>query len=1175
MLKKLLPVALGILLAAVFTAGCGGGGGGAGGVGGTMNNGQVNGKVTLPGYEGAGRVAGGGGARLAMAPLPREGFQIAQGTTVQACVLNDSGQVTTECYSGTLTPSATEPSEASFTISNLPTDEENMIVQVIPPGSTDPLVEAIVPAVLTGTDAANNPVYVTFETDAEADIAKALIAELKAANVADPVGELDIIQLKETITPDMALSADFFDSTRRGQVVSGIAQSLRKAHETLRAQLKAAGAGDTDIPAIMKQIAKEEMKKELLLEKAHYEGVSVDSIASQLEAIEQAISSKKETVMEAIAGLTPANLGLQEDGAVFDAAAEMAADAFNDDVSGTLATACAGCDASLVNLVEAIGEAQSLLNDIREKLIVLLPPATMEGAMPVPPPLKILAHTLQIDWAIIEGQMRLVQDAKRKLEAALSDPTADPNVVREEFDRTIKNVRDALLTVYVGLSYEAITSIETKLDAAQAKVVTALDAAALTPTVMNTFHADVDAAFANLDTYVPAQPNGVTLTAEQRSRLLWAIRDIFIHTTIHLPPHILKPKDGDSDGCPDFIDTDDTSAAVSNCPKPADVQPQETTLTDSDSDGYPDRIEQDFGTDPSDATSHPDDVAGTDPVFCIALAGAACPLPKPSDGVDNDGDGSVDEELPDGIDNDGNNGIDEDIMNPENVPMAKVSGTILYNNAPVESAYAGLFLSPDFMGAQPVNGGGPTGADGKFTIVGVKPGTYFVAGFKDVNLDGMPTPDCDAFGFYGTEVTDPSGAKKYVALPLDVPFGTSSVTIDKIVVVKQASTTCAPVTVTNAGAVSGTVKKADGSAVPGAGVSAIVPPNSTTMPPAVPAPTSTDANGAFTIQKVPAGMWEIVTFIERATSTGTTDIKRLSQIVTVTANATATVNFVLMDEAPPCSLTTTACPAHSFLNFECGCVCEMGYKPVISTTTGALVSCEVPPATCNLSCTGDNEILLGDICECGCLMGYVRVYIPDATGLMTPKCVGPVGSIGGQAADANGNGVPGAGIHLYCIPSTADLASHCDAALQMGYQPPQDIVTDETGKFFVGAVPVGKWDVKAVSLQMQKYGVKQGVAVATATQSFATVVLDTPLDSTLCPEGTAFDATLNTCVFNCPPELVTGGGSVTCVTLWAPVCGWSASSTTKKTYSNECVACTSGEVQSYIKGECPTATVGI
>lgn len=50
-------------------------------------------------------------------------------------------------------------------------------------------------------------------------------------------------------------------------------------------------------------------------------------------------------------------------------------------------------------------------------------------------------------------------------------------------------------------------------------------------------------------------------------------------------------------------------------------------------------------------------------------AGAPAGLIVPGDGVDNDGDGSIDEEIEDGIDNDGDGFIDEDLV-PSGYPVS-------------------------------------------------------------------------------------------------------------------------------------------------------------------------------------------------------------------------------------------------------------------------------------------------------------------------------------------------------------------------------------------------------------------------------------------------------------------------------------------------------------------------
>ncbi|MEW6202179.1 MAG: carboxypeptidase regulatory-like domain-containing protein, partial [bacterium] len=974
--------------------------------------------------------------------------------------------------------------------------------------------------------------------------------------------------------PDMALSTDFLDETNRGQIISNFAQSLGDAHQTFRDQLIAAGASPSDIAKIMRQIGAVKMKKEFLTEKSHYEGANLTTIEDDLADLDEEISMAEDSVLGTIP-FRPSDLGLQDVKGVLDAAKSMSKDEFIDKLKTNLQNACPTCDTSLINLMESVGEAQELLDNLREIILTLMPPETIEGELPVPPPLKIIAGILNIDWSIIEANMKLVRDAELKLKQAINDPSIDPNMAKAEFERTIKNVRDALLTTYVGITYEGITSIENQLLSAANAVQTALENGAFSDTVMETFHTAVETAFANLDTLIPEKPNNVTITAEEREHLIWAVREVFMHTTVHLPPNLLKPPDADNDGCPDFVE-----AETGACPKPGDIIPPDVTLTDSDGDGYPDVVEEDYGTDPDDPDSTPENVAGTDPVYCIALMGADCPQIKPSDGVDNDGDGEIDEELLDGIDNDEDGMIDEDTAAPDDIPLSTVSGKIIYNGNPVGNAYAGLYFSSDFMNDYPVNIAGPTGDNGAFEMFGVYPGMYYIAGFQDNNNDGMPTLDCDSFGFYGKEITDPStGKKNFVPISFEVPFGETEITIDEIVVVKvgdASSTECQTPTVTDFGKISGTVKKSDGTGIKDAKVGVMVPAYTNFKPVVVPMPVLTDASGNYTISEVPVGTWEVVAYIPQSTSGGTGEVVRLSEIATVEKNETATVNFILFDDTNICMIAAE-CPAGAFRNYECDCVCEMGLKPVFDAA-GDLTKCEEPPATCDLACTGEHQVLLPDICMCGCEKGYTMVMMPmtdcgagidcGSVAPVTDMCVGPVGALGGRVTDASGKSVPGANISLGCTANDAD--TNCEKAFELGFYPPMDIYTDSEGKFSIGALPAGVWDVKAVHMQMSKYGVATGVVVKMAEQTTVSIKLDKTIDNTVCPPDSGYDATLKTCVFACPEGM---SGDMACYMLWAPVCGWSETNP-KETYSNDCVACTSGKVQHYIKGECPAAATG-
>ena len=79
--------------------------------------------------------------------------------------------------------------------------------------------------------------------------------------------------------------------------------------------------------------------------------------------------------------------------------------------------------------------------------------------------------------------------------------------------------------------------------------------------------------------------------------------------------------------------------------------------------------------------------------LCPAVTGPTTPVPN--DGIDNDGDGFIDEELIDGVDNDGDGLVDEDTDPPgdfdgDGVPDAEDNCPLIFNSGQQDSNFNGI-----------------------------------------------------------------------------------------------------------------------------------------------------------------------------------------------------------------------------------------------------------------------------------------------------------------------------------------------------------------------------------------------------------------------------------------------------------------------------------------------------
>lgn len=85
----------------------------------------------------------------------------------------------------------------------------------------------------------------------------------------------------------------------------------------------------------------------------------------------------------------------------------------------------------------------------------------------------------------------------------------------------------------------------------------------------------------------------------------------------------------------------------------------------------------------------------------------------------------------------------------EAVVQVTISGTITNNNQPVSGAIVLLLNESKVDSGFPIDNGSISGSDGKYTIIRVEDGTYYIAAIKDENGNKTYDLGVDPIGWYG------------------------------------------------------------------------------------------------------------------------------------------------------------------------------------------------------------------------------------------------------------------------------------------------------------------------------------------------------------------------------------------------------------------------------------------
>jgi subtilisin family serine protease len=345
-----------------------------------------------------------------------------------------------------------------------------------------------------------------------------------------------------------------------------------------------------------------------------------------------------------------------------------------------------------------------------------------------------------------------------------------------------------------------------------------------------------------------------------------------------------------------------------------------------------------------------------------------------------------------------------------------------------------------------------TDATGKYTIVGVSPGTYEVTASKesyessalmvtvlegstataDLSLtriivhgtitgtvtdakDGSPIVGAAVTDGTGTTVTDATGAYTIA----DVPGGSYQVTASKsgyesssvTLTVLEGSTATADLSLTRIivpGSITGTVTNAkDGSAIAGATVT-----DGTRT-------TTTDATGKYTIADVPPGTYQVT-----ATKSG---YYSLSVAVTVVSGGSAVANFSLNQIPGSFSGTVTNAKDGSPV---AGATVTEGTRMVLTDALGAYTINNVPP--------GSYQVIAS---KTGYYSSSLAVTLLPGSTVTADLSLNEIpGSITGAVTDAtDGSAIAGA-----MVTDGTRIAT-----------------TDATGKYTIGNVPPGTYQVAA------------------------------------------------------------------------------------------------------------------
>lgn len=588
----------------------------------------------------------------------------------------------------------------SFRIEKAPMKERNLIVRV-ETSDSKPILAAILPTLSSG----DNKIMVTPETDLEAALLQKLVSVgIRKARDAKP-WELDASFIKEFVDDTL-----FFDMTTlidsavaADKLLPFVSAAYGRFIDTL---LGRAGVEPSDkaILKLLDSIAAPEIKLSIA-------GESGGADKSDVSAFEVTLAAAMKT-----ADIKSAELAHV---ALWTAARRSAL---------VWAARCIAGDATAKSCPEAVPESISpygaLLEQSLESKWSAADIAARSDAVFADSGAQTATDTPAISQLVaIKKLTGMPDNTVTAFSNALSVIESEYNSDRRTalLKRWMQDLRDMLLTSVAGMDAEAANGMKSLLVQSAKPIATALgdpsNGLAAIEAAHKSFIASQDNVFSTLDTILSTRYPKLEKT--DLGKLKWAMREIITDATVFdVPSAFFAGADNDGDGAPDaeerVVGTDPNSSKSTPAPvivsTPSSMLPE--FAADSDNDGFPDIIETAAGTDPKNAAAAP--MPGW--MSLCGAPGDTCLAPL-----------------------------------PESVAATNsIEGTATFLGSPALGIYAGLYTNPSFINNPPVAiASAATGDDGLFSIGGVKPGKYFLAGFSDLSNAGMPTAG-DAAGYAGS-----------------------------------------------------------------------------------------------------------------------------------------------------------------------------------------------------------------------------------------------------------------------------------------------------------------------------------------------------------------------------------------------------------------------------------------